>query len=107
MPGAVTILDLLPTYPVAYIHLLPFSPFLVAEPDTLIEPVFFNGWENLSTKLAPDSPYSSEDLYGGVHNWPYYFHPLVPILFESDGTSAFPPTSVELFGNGRVSIEVF
>lgn len=64
--GAVSVWDENPVLPIEYRYWHEYL-FLQQEPATWHG--YLEAWQNLSTQLMPE--YSSEYLYGDIHNWPY------------------------------------
>jgi len=95
---AVQVLDEAPVLPIPYRYHL---PYLFFEPEEAGFATFYDAWQNPPTTLMPE--YSSEYLYGAVHNFPYFFMQLAPPIFPVDGTRVASPTNTRpgFLGVGR------
>ena len=58
-------------------------------------------WQNQPTTLMPE--YTSEYLYGDIHNYPSFFIQLSTPVFLPDGTAVSGPTGTKprIVGSGR------
>jgi hypothetical protein len=72
---------------------LPEFVFFQMEPGDQVNPAYSEAWQNLATALMPE--YTSEELYGAIHQWPSHFQQLAPPIFLPDGTGVTPPTKTK------------
>jgi hypothetical protein len=103
-PQAEHTVQVLDENPVLAIPFYWLQPFIYFQPD----PGTFFGkdiswWQNQPTTLMPE--YTSEYLYGDIHNYPDFFMQLSTPIFPPDGVSGASPTSTTpgIKGTGRTS----
>ena len=84
---------LMPTWRSEEIHATPhLYPYVFG--GTTLDQLFdkdISWWQNQPTTLMPE--YTSEYLYGDIHNYPDFFMQLSTPIFPPDGVSGASPTS--------------
>lgn len=86
----------IPVLPIPYVYALP-SFFHVNDPAD--HHVFYEAWQNQSATLMPI--YTSEELHGPRHNWPYLAMQIARPVFLPDGVGVTSPTKAEPVNLGR------
>jgi hypothetical protein len=95
----------MPIWPSEEIHATPhLYPYVFG--GTTLDQLFdkdISWWQNQPTTLMPE--YTSEYLYGDIHNYPDFFMQLSTPIFPPDGVSGASPTSTTpgIKGTGRTS----
>ena len=92
-----------PVLPIPYVYTLP-SFFYVNEPSLQVNPVYYEAWQNQATTLMPI--YSSEELEGARHLWPYMTMQIARPVFLPDGTGVTSPTKADPVNTGRDDLEL-
>lgn len=94
---------LMPIWPSEEIHATPhLYPYVFG--GTTLDQLFdkdISWWQNQPTTLMPE--YTSEYLYGDIHNYPDFFMQLSTPVFLPDGTAVSGPTGTKtrIVGSGR------
>jgi len=97
--------DMQPVWPIEYRYLLEYF-FYQMEPSLQVNPSYLEAWQNQAATLMPE--YTSEEIYGPVHSFPYEFVQLSTPTFLPDGTPVTPPTTTKSspgVGSGRTKTE--
>jgi len=79
-------------------------PYLFFEQDPEVFAKFAAAWQNQSTQLMPE--YTSEQLYGAIHNYPDFFMQLSTPVFSPDGTGVRGPGKVLLVSEGAGNVTI-
>jgi len=97
---------LMPIWPSEDIHATPhLYPYVFG--GTTLDQLFdkdISWWQNQPTTLMPE--YTSEYLYGDIHNYPNLFMQLSTPVFDPDGKGVREPVSAPLLSEGAGSVEL-
>ena len=95
--------EVMPVLPIEYLYQLPYL-FFQDEPNNQVNPVYLEAWQNQPTTLMP--VYPSEQIYGPIHNFPYFFQVISRPVFLPDGTGVTSPPKAEPVTTGRNDLDL-